>query len=149
MRIKCGFLLGLALLLTSTLFAQGQGVPAKPPTVAPAPMTEKEVITELKKDGAAQLLKDLDKRGVAFEMDADTEKRLRKAKATDDVIKAVTAAGPKERALAAKAAVEASGGAVLPPAEAADFKALSTELDPDKAIALADAYAAKYPKSEV
>jgi tetratricopeptide (TPR) repeat protein len=82
-------------------------------------------------------------------MDADTEKRLRKAKATDDVIKAVTAAGPKERALAAKAAVEASGGAVLPPAEAADFKTLSTELDPDKAIALAEAFETKYPKSEV
>jgi hypothetical protein len=32
-----------------------------------------------------------------------TEKRLRKAKATDDVIKAVTAAGPKERAAAEKA----------------------------------------------
>jgi tetratricopeptide (TPR) repeat protein len=112
-------------------------------------MTEKEVISELKKDGPEQLQKDLEKRGVAFEMDADTEKRLRKAKATDDVIKAVTAAGPKERALAAKAAVEASGGAVLPPAEAADFKALSTELDPDKAIALAEAYEAKYPKSEV
>ncbi|HMD86425.1 MAG TPA: tetratricopeptide repeat protein [Terriglobia bacterium] len=175
MKIKSVFLLGPALLLSSTLFAQGPrgAMPSTPapatPTVAPAqgaptmgpapvaptkgqaqgPMTEKEVSTELKKEGPDQLLKDLEKRGVAFEMDADTEKRLRKAKATDDVIKAVTAAGPKERALAAKAAVEASGGAVLPPAEAADFKALSTELDPDRAIALAEAFAAKYPKSEV
>ena len=77
-------------------------------------MTEKEVITELKKDGADQLQKDLDKRGVAFEMDPDIEKRLRKAKATDEVIKAVTAAGPKERAAAAKAAAMASGGGDRP-----------------------------------
>ncbi len=175
MKIKFVILLGAVLLLLNTLFALGQrgAAPSAPPPagqtaapeqgaptmgpapVAPAkgaavgPMTEKEVATELKKEGPDQLMKDLQTRGVAFEMDADTEKRLRKAKATDDVIKAVTAAGPKERALAAKAAVEASGGAVLPPAEAADFKALSTELDPDKAIALAEAYEAKYPKSEV
>ena len=111
-------------------------------------MTEKEVITELKKDGADQLLKDLDKRGVAFEMDADIEKRLRKAKATDEVIKAVTSAGPKERAAAAKAAAMASGAVVLSPEESADFKALQTELDPDKAIALAEAFVQKHPKSE-
>jgi len=148
MRIKCGFLLGLALLLTSTLFAQGQGVPAKPPTVAPAPMTEKEVITELKKDGADQLLKDLTRRGVAFEMDADTEKRLRKAKATDDVIKAVTAAGPKERENAARAAAVSSGEIALPPDELAEYNALQSELDPDKVIALVEGFAQKHPKSQ-
>ena len=114
MKIKSVFLLGPALLLASTLFAQAQGAPTMGPAVAPAPMTEKEVITELKKDGADQLLKDLDRRGVAFEMDADIEKRLRKAKATDQVIKAVTAAGPKERAAAAKAAAMASGAMVAP-----------------------------------
>jgi len=144
MKIKSGFLLGWALLLASALFAQA---PTMGPSVAPAPMTEKEVITELKKDGADQLLKDLQRRGVNFEMDADTEKRLRKAKATDDVIKAVTAAGPKERAAAAQAAVIASGGIVLPPDELAEFNALQSELDPDKAIGLAEAFAQKHPKS--
>ena len=112
-------------------------------------MTEKEVITELKKDGADQLMKDLDRRGVAFEMDPDIEKRLRKAKATDQIIKAITAAGPKERAAAAKAAAMASGGVVISPEESADFKALQTELDPDKAIALAEAFVQKHPKSDV
>jgi tetratricopeptide (TPR) repeat protein len=145
MKIKSGFLLGPALLMASALFAQVAGAP----TVAPTPMTEKEVITELKKDGADQLLKDVDRRGVAFEMDADTEKRLRKVKATDEVIKAVTAAGPKERAAAAKAAAMASGGVVLSPEETADFKALQTELDPDKAISLCDAFVQKHPKSDV
>lgn len=112
-------------------------------------MTEKEVITELKKDGPEQLSKDLDKRGVGFEMDADVEKRLRKAKATDELIKAITAAGPKERANAAKAAAQASGAVVVAPEESADFKALQTELDPDKAAALAEAFIQKHPNSQV
>ncbi len=116
---------------------------------AQPPMTEKEVISELKKAGPDQLVKDLDKRGVAFEMDPDIEKALRKAKATDEIIKAVTSAGPKERAAAAKAAAMANGQVILTPAEDADFKAMSTELDPDKAIALAEAFVQKYPNSEV
>lgn len=147
MKIKSGFLLGPALLLTSALFAQAPGVPTMRPTAAPVPMTEKEVITELKKDGADQLFKDLTRRGVAFEMNPETEKRLRKAKATDEVIKAVTAAGPDERQKAAKAAAVASGGVQLPPDEYAEFNALQTELDPDKVIALVEAFAQKHPKS--
>lgn len=149
MKIKSVILLGPALLLASALFAQLPTGPATAPTpsVAQGPMTDKEVITELKKDGAAQLLKDLGARGVVFEMDPEIEKRLRKAKATDDVIKAVIAAGPKERAAAIKTEAAASGAMVLPPEEAADFKAVETELDPDKAIALAETYVKKYPKS--
>jgi tetratricopeptide (TPR) repeat protein len=154
MKIKSVFLLGAALILSATLFAQApsapaQGAPTMGAPTAPPPMTEKEVISELKKEGADQLLKDLNTRGVVFEMDPDTEKRLRKAKATDQVVQAVTQAGPKERAAAAKAAALASGGALLSPQESADFKALQSELDPDKAIALAEAYAQKYPKSDV
>ena len=112
-------------------------------------MTEKEVITELKKRGADQLQKDLDARGVAFEMDPDIEKSLRKAKATDQVIKAVTAAGPKEKAAAAKAAAMANGDIIIPPAENADYKALQGELDPDKVISLANAFITKYPQSTI
>jgi len=119
--------------------AQGQG-----------PMSEKDVITELKKKGEAdQLVKDLGTRGVDFEVDADTEKRLRKAKATDEIIAAVKAAGPKERAAAIKASAIAHGMTVVSKEESADFKALESELDPDKAIALAEAYGAKYPRSAV
>ena len=175
MKIKLVSLPGLILLLSSTLFAQARGAaptaPAtanptsnptagqaeNPPTMGPAqaqasttgPMTEKEVITELKKQGADQLQKDLATRGAAFEMDPDIEKSLRKAKATDQVIKAVTAAGPKERAAAAKAAAMASGDIIIPPQESNDYKALQTELDPDKLIAMANALATKYPQSAV
>ena len=147
MKIKSAFLLGPMMLLASSVFAQLPAASSMGPTLAPPAMTEKEVITELKKDGPAQLQKDLEKRGVAFEMDADIEKRLRKAKATDEVIKAVTAAGPKERENAAKAAAVASGAVVMSPEETADFKPLQTELDPDKAIALAEGFVQKHPQS--
>src|ERR1017187_451396 len=74
MKIKYVFLLGAALLLAGTLFAQlpaaSTGGPTLRPSVDQGPMTDKEVIAELKKDGAAALQKDLDKRGVSFEMDA-------------------------------------------------------------------------------
>jgi tetratricopeptide (TPR) repeat protein len=150
MKTKGMMLLGLALLLSSAAFAQ---LPAAGPTmglqVSESPMTEKEVIAELKKDGPDQLTKDVNRRGVEFEMDADIEKRLRKAKGTDDVIKAVTAAGPKERANAQKSAAQASGAVIIPPDETADFKALQTELDPDKAAALAAAFVQKHPNSPV
>ncbi len=162
MKIKFVFLIGI-LFIMATVFAQAQSgqapsgqapsgqAPSGPAasTAAPAPMTEKEVISELKKEGPDQLIKDLGQRGVVFEMDPDVEKRLRKAKATDQVIQAVTQAGPKERAAAANAAAMAAGQALLSPQESADFKALQSELDPDKAIALAEAFAQKYPKSQV
>ncbi len=149
MNIKSAVFLVLSLVLSAKGFAQVATAPTMGTTPAPAPMTEKEVITELKKDGADQFLKDLDRRGVDFEMDDETEKRLHKAKASDEVIKAVRAAGPKERAAAQNAAALASGAIIIPPAENTDFKAIQTELDPDKIISLAGAYAQKYPQSQV
>jgi tetratricopeptide (TPR) repeat protein len=151
MKMKSVILLGPALLLSSVLFAQVPSGPATTPTptLAPGPLSDKDVLSELKTSGAAQLLKDLTARGVDFEMNADLEKKLRKAKATDDVIKAVTAAGPKERAAAEKAKAVAGGKLDLSPGESADFKAIETELDPDRAISLAEAFVKKYPQSQV
>ena len=149
MKTKSLFLLGLALLLARAAFAQAPASPSMGPQLGASPMTEKEVIAELKKDGPDQLKKDLSARGVAFEMDPDIEKHLRKAKATDDIVKAVTDAGPKERANAEKLKQQASGAVVIPAEENEDFKALQSELDPDKAIALANAYAQKHPNSPV
>lgn len=173
MKTKSVVLIVPALLLSSVLFAQKPaGAPAATPaptmgqtpvptmgqTPAPTmgkqaqqgPMTGKEVIAALKKkEPTDQLLKELDARGVNFEMDADTEKALRKAKASDEVIKAVTVAGPKEREAAAKSTALASGQTIVPKEESEDFKALENEPDPDKDIALAEAYVKKYPHSEV
>ncbi len=151
MKIKFALLLGLLLFLSAPGFAQIAGTtPAQGgATSAPAPMTQKEVITELKKDGADQLMKDLDRRGADFELDEEFEKQLHHAKATDDVIKAVRAAGPKERTAAATAAALAAGEILIPPAENADFKAVQSELDPTKCISMAEDYAKKYPQSAV
>lgn len=94
-------------------------------------------------------MKDLEKRGVSFEVNADIEKQLRKAHATDEIVKAVTNAGPKERADAARAAALA-GGIIMPaPEESAEYNAVRTELNPDKTIALAEAFAQKHPQSDV
>jgi tetratricopeptide (TPR) repeat protein len=140
MKIKSALLIGAVLILSGVLYAQG-------PSVA-APMTEKEVVKELKGQGADQLIKDVSQRGVDFELDPDIEKGLRKAKATDEVIKAVKNAGPKARANA-KAAGVGPTGPTVGVEEGKAFDALKTELDPDRAIALAEDFATKYPNSPV
>ena len=140
MKIKMALLWGVILILSGVLYAQG-------PSLA-APMTEKEVIKELKSQGAEQLVKDVGQRGVDFEMDPDVEKNLHKAKATDAVIQAVKAAGPKARAQAKSAGMGPTGPSVSPE-EGKAFDAIKTELDPDKAIALAEDFANKYPNSPV
>jgi len=141
MKMRHGLILGVLLILAGAGFARGQNAPVQP-------MTDKEVIQELKKQGADQLKKDLSARGTAFDMTPELEKKLRKANASDDVVKAVTDAGPKARA-AAKAAALGAGAAELSPDESKDFTALRNELDPDKAISLAEDYAKKYPTSTV
>jgi tetratricopeptide (TPR) repeat protein len=140
MRIQHALLVVVALVLASAVYAQGPS--------ASAPMTEKEVVKELKSAGPDQLIKDVGQRGTDFEMTPEIEKRLRKAKATDQVIQAVTSASPKARA-AAKAAAMGMTGPVLSPAESKDFSAIRDELDPDKAIALVEDFVKKYPNSPV
>ena len=129
--------MGAVLVLSGAVYAHGQN--------APAAMTEKEVIQELKKQGPEQLQKDLSQRGTDFDMSPEIEKKLHKANASDETIKAVTNAGPKARAAAKAAAMGAGGGLQLPAEEEKAFTALRNELDPDKAIAMAEDYAKKYP----
>ena len=138
MRIRHALLIGVVLVLASTVYAQGPS--------ASAPMTEKDVVKELKSAGPDQLIKAVGQRGTDFDMTPEIEKRLRKAKATDQVIQAVTSAGPKARATA-KAAAMGMTGPALSPAESKDFGAIRDELDPDKAIVLAEDFARKYPTS--
>jgi tetratricopeptide (TPR) repeat protein len=140
MRMKYALLMVVVLVLSSALYAQGPS--------APVPMTEKDVIKELKSQGADQLIKDVSQRGTDFDMTPDTEKKLRKANATDEVVKAVTSAGPKARA-AAKAAGLGVTGQTVSAEEGKDFTAIRNELDPDKTIALVEDFAKKYPNSTV
>jgi tetratricopeptide (TPR) repeat protein len=140
MRTQHALLIVGVLVLSGALYAQAPS--------APALMTEKEVIKELKSAGTDQVIKDVGLRGTDFDMTPEIEKRLRKAKATDEVIQAVTNAGPKARA-AARAAAMGMTGHALSPEESTDFAAMRDELDPDKATALAEAFAKKYPDSPV
>jgi len=115
----------------------------------PVPMTEKEVTKEIKSAPAETVIKDVKERGVNFDMAPDIEKKLRKAGATDEVVEAVRHAGPKVRAQMAKMVLGPgqAGTLDIPKEQVQAFDAIKGELDPDKAIALADDFARKYPES--
>jgi len=126
---------------------QAKAKPKKPE--GPVPMTEKEVLKEVKGGPAEKVIKDVKERGVEFDMTPSIEKKLRKANATDEEVEAVRQAGPKVRAQMAKLAVgpNPTGAQQVPKEEAQGFDAIKVELDPDKTIALANDFAKKYPNS--
>jgi tetratricopeptide (TPR) repeat protein len=180
MRIKQIFWVLAAFVFTGVLYAQRggmQGVPVPSQPVSPTSqqsqqqisvqsqaqteqkgkkaqgsgeMSEKELTKEIKSSPPETVIKDVKERGVDFNMDQDTEKKLRKAKATDAVIDAVKQAGPKAREQAKLAPAQGQAGVQgVPPEQAQAFGAIKGELDPDKAIALVDDFAKKYPNSVV
>jgi len=114
----------------------------------PVPLSEKEVTKEIKGSPAETVIKDVKDRGVDFDMTPEIEKKLRKAKATDEVIQAVKEAGPKARAQNAKLNMGGqNGGQNIPKEQATAYDAIKSELDPDKAIAASEDFAKKYPDS--
>jgi tetratricopeptide (TPR) repeat protein len=121
----------------------------KRPAQGPVPLTEKEVTKEIKSAPAETVIKDVQVRGVDFDMTPNIEKKLRKAKATDEVIEAVRKAGPTVRANTAKLIMgPGEGGAhEISREQAQAFDAIKGELDPDKVIALVADFTTKYPDS--
>ncbi len=119
---------------------QGQG---------PVLMTEKELTREIRSAPAEAVIKEVKGRGVDFDMTPGIEKKLRKANASDEVIEAARQAGPQVRAQIAKMILGPSPAGVqdIPRDQARVFSAITSELDPDKAIALVDDFARKYPNS--
>jgi tetratricopeptide (TPR) repeat protein len=113
------------------------------------PMTEKEVTKEIKSSPAETAIKDVKQRGVDFDMTPEIEKRLRKAKASDEVVEAVKEAGPKARAQMAKVVMGPGQAGVqgIPKEQTEGYDAIRGELDPDKAIAMVEDFAKKYPDS--
>ena len=108
-------------------------------------LTEKEVIDVLKsKQPPAEKLALLQQRGVGFELNPETEKMLRKAKADDQFIQAVRNAGPSARA----ARASSPGTQPTTPEEERAWGAIRNELDPDRTIQMAEDFAAKYPNSD-
>ncbi len=145
MRLRLAMISLIILLMAGVLSAQ-QGAPA-------APLTEKEVIKELKgKTPAATLNQTVQQRGVDFDLTPDIEKRLRKAKADDQLIAAIKNAGPSARKRAAQ--LQAQGvpggpqGPQASPEEQQAYLAIKDELDPDKTLGLASDFEKKYPNSQ-
>jgi tetratricopeptide (TPR) repeat protein len=123
---------------------------AQRPSKGPIPLTEKEVTKEIKNSPAETVIKDVQQRGVDFDMTPDIEKKLRKVKATDEVVEAVRRAGPKVREQTAKMTMGASpaaGRVDVPKEQVQAFDVIKSELDPDKAITLVTDFATKYPQS--
>ena len=118
-------------------------------TKAPALMTEKEVMRDVESGRAETVAKEVHERGVDFDLTHGTEKKLRKANASDEVIEAVRQAGPKVRAQIAKMILGPSsvGAQNVRSEEARPFSAILTELDADKSIKLVDDFAKQYPDS--
>jgi tetratricopeptide (TPR) repeat protein len=112
-------------------------------------MTEKELTKEVEGASAETVIKDVHARGVDFDMTRNIEKKLRKANAPDEVIEAVRQAGPKVRAQIAKMILGPTAATAqnVPPEQARAFSAIMVELDPGKAIVLADDFAKQYAGS--
>jgi tetratricopeptide (TPR) repeat protein len=130
--------------------SRGQtGEKGKSKAKGPVPMTEKEVTKEIKSAPAETVIKDVKERGVDFDMTPDIDKKLRKAKATDEVVEAVRHAGPKVRAQMAKMFMGPGQAATqeIPREQAQAYEAIKGELDPDRAIAIGEDFLKKYPDS--
>jgi tetratricopeptide (TPR) repeat protein len=116
----------------------------------PHPLTEGELIKEIKHSSEDQVIKDVNTLGVAFDMTPEIEKKLQKTKASAKVIETVRRAGPKMRATMAKLTMAGGNSvAAIPKEEAAAYDQIKGELEPDKSIAMVDDFVAKYPNSVV
>jgi len=137
MRSALMILIALVLTVAGGLVAQG------PPAM---PLTEKELVNILKdKQFRAQAAAIVEQRGVAFELDPEIEKKLRKAKADDQLIEIVKKATPTARAERAKA----QGATVVTPEEGQAFQLIQNELDPDRRLQLAADFEQKFPTSSL
>jgi tetratricopeptide (TPR) repeat protein len=133
----------LMVLTTMVLAAAGSLIAQGPPAL---PLTAKELVEILKsKEHRPHAAAIVEHRGVEFELNADIEKQLRKAKADDQLIEIVRKAGPSGRSERA----QAQGNTVVTPEEAREFQAIQNELDPDRQIQLAAEFEQKHPNSSL
>lgn len=135
---------GMGILLFLLVAAAGSLVAQAPPVV---PMTQKELVDLLKgKVAPERVAALLTERGVDFELTPDIEKKLRKAKADDQLIEAVRQEGPTARA-ARLAQGGRAGGARVTPEEGQVFLTVQNELDPDRKLQMVKDFETKYPSS--
>ncbi len=130
--------------LVMTVAVTASFLAAQVPAVVP--MTENEVVDLLKgKVPSERIIAEVMERGVDFDLNPDIEKKLRKAKADDALIEAVTNQGPQARSERAKA----GGGLHVTPEESNDFQIMRNELDPDRVVQMVNDFETKYPNSSL
>ncbi len=150
--------LSLALLLCGTFTVSLQARPPQqqPPTpgtaspTSPAPLTLDEVVKLIKqnKKSPQSVISAMAGRGVDFDLDEKTEKKLRKAGADDDLLPEIWKATPKGKAhidalLTTPTGVEIKAS----PAEALALQDIQNESDADHRVKMADEFEKKYPSS--
>jgi tetratricopeptide (TPR) repeat protein len=94
--------------------------------------------------------KTLHDQGVDFDLNADIEKKLRKAGASGEILQAVWAAGPTVRDFKGATLMSATGAPLTSTyKEAMGYKTLEQASDPDTKIRMAMDFAQTFPKSEL
>ncbi len=113
------------------------------------PMSEREVTSEVRPASADALLKEVKGRGVDFDMTPAVEKKLRKAKVSDEVIEAARQAGPKVHEQMAKMILGQKAVRMqdIPREQMQSFSAIIVETDPDKVISSVNGFAKQFPSS--
>ncbi|HXJ95694.1 MAG TPA: hypothetical protein VMT20_22865 [Terriglobia bacterium] len=116
------------------------------------PLSEDEVyrLVKQEKQHPDVLEKTLHDQGVDFDLGADTEKKMRKAGANDEILDAIWAAGPTIRNFKGATLTSATGAPLTSTyKEALGYKTLEQAADPDTKIRMAMDFAQTFPKSEL
>jgi tetratricopeptide (TPR) repeat protein len=117
---------------------------------SPAPLTLDEVIRLIKqsKKDPQQVTAAIAGRGVDFDLDEKTEKKLRKAGADDQLLPEIWKATPKGKAHIEALLTTPSGVELqASPAEALALQDIQNESDPDRRVRMADEFEKKFPNS--
>ena len=115
-----------------------------------APLTLEEVIRLIKqnKKDPSQVASAITGRGVDFDLDEKTEKKLRKAGADNELLPEIWKVTPKGKANIQSLLTTPSGVQVqASPAEAFALRDIQNEPDPDQRVRMADEFEKKFPSS--
>ena len=119
---------------------------------SPAPLTLDEVIKLIKqgKKDPQQVVAAIAGRGVAFDLDEKTEKKLRKAGADDQLLPEIWKVTPSGKAHMKALMTTPSGVEVqASPAEALALQDIQNEGDSDRRLRMADEFEKKFPTSSL
>ena len=131
--------------------SQQQSVPSQTSAKSsPAPLTLDEVIKLIKqaKKDPQQVAAAIAARGVDFELDEKSEKKLRKAGADDQLLPEIWKVTPSGKAHMQALLTSPSGMEIqASPAEALALQEIQNEGDPDRRLRMSDEFEKKFPSS--